>query len=57
MTRSYNRKANGRFGMRSLREVTGLDVLICQDCRRMNPYPATGEKPTECHACGSENLT
>lgn len=56
MTRYYNRKANGRFGMRSLREVTGLEVLVCQDCRRMNPYPATGEKPTECHACGSENL-
>lgn len=56
MSRIYNRRPNGRFGRLTLREAAGLDLLVCQDCRRMNPFPATGERPTECHACGSENL-
>jgi len=56
VSRAYSRRPNGRFGRLTMREAFGLDVYVCQDCRRMNPVTA-GEKPERCHACGSENLS
>ena len=54
--RRQARTARGRYTRNTLENTVGLSVLVCQECRRMNPYPAGGDKPTTCHACGSEHL-
>lgn len=54
--RMYSRTASGRFRRATVENTFGLHVYVCQDCRRMNPVTAGAPKPTECHACGSENL-
>lgn len=55
-SRMHSRQPNGRFRRATMANTFGLTVYVCQDCRRMNPVAVGAPKPTECHACGSENL-